>query len=226
MNGAHSYYFSGKDKNKSDKGMKMIKTLIFDVGGVLVRSGERSARRKWERRLGLNEWDSEEIIFNSDMGIKAQLGEISEESLWTWVADQIDLSPEEFSEFRNEFWADNKVDNDLMVMIRSLRPAYKTAIISNATESLGTDLIDRYQIADAFDLIVFSAEEKIMKPDPELYLRTLKRLRNIPSECIFIDDMEINVTAAQNLGLKAIRFTPEIDLAAEFERYGVMIGGK
>ncbi len=202
----------------------MIKALIFDVGGVLVRSGERNARRKWERRLGLNEWDSEEIIFNSDMGIKAQLGEVSEESLWTWVADQFDLSPVEFSEFRDDFWADNEVDNDLMAMIRNLRPAYKTAIISNATESLGTDLTDRYQIADAFDLIVFSAEEKIMKPDPQMYLRTLSRLQNKPFECIFVDDMEVNVAAAQNLGLKAIRFTPDIDLAAEFERYGVTQG--
>ncbi|MGB3713639.1 MAG: HAD-IA family hydrolase [Candidatus Promineifilaceae bacterium] len=203
----------------------MIKALIFDVGGVLVRSGERTSRKKWERRLGLNEWGSENIVFNSEIGNKAQLGAISEESLWTWVAGQFDLSPAEFAEFREDFWADNEVDNGLMAMIRNLRPFYKTAIISNATETFRIDLTDRYQIADAFDLIVFSAEEKIMKPDPELYLRTLDRLRNKPSECIFVDDMEVNVNAAQNLGMQAIRFTPDIDLAAEFERYGVRQGG-
>ncbi len=203
----------------------MIKALIFDFGGVLVRSGERNGRRKWERRLGLNEWGSEDIVFNSEMGIKGQLGEISEESLWTWVAGQWDLSPAEFAEFRDDFWADNAVDDDLMAMIRKLQPAYTTAIISNATESLRIDLTERYQIADAFDIIVCSAEEKIMKPDPELFLRALDKLQNKPSECIFVDDMEVNVKAAQNLGLKAIRFEPDIDLAAEFERYGVTKGG-
>jgi HAD superfamily hydrolase (TIGR01509 family) len=85
-------------------------------------------------------------------------------------------------------------------------------------------LTERYQIADAFDLIVSSAEEKIMKPDPELFLRTLDKLRNKPSECIFVDDMEANVTSALNLGLKAIRFAPDTDLAAEFKRYGVTSG--
>jgi epoxide hydrolase-like predicted phosphatase len=199
----------------------MIKALIFDVGGVLVRSGERKSRRKWEKRLGLNEWASEAIVFNSEMGTKAQLGEISEESLWTWVESQLDLSPSEFKEFREDFWIDNVVDVDLIEMIRDKRPAYKTAIISNATDTLRVDLTERYQIADAFDLVVISAEEKIMKPDPELYLRAIERLKLEPAECIFIDDMIANVTAARNLGMKAIHFTPEIDLAAELRRQGV-----
>jgi epoxide hydrolase-like predicted phosphatase len=203
----------------------MIKAVIFDVGGVIVRSGDRKEREKWERQLGLNEWQSEDIIFNSEMGIRAQMGEISDQVLWKWVAERFELSSDKFDEFHDDFWADNKVDQDLMTMIRELRPAYRTAIISNASDTLREDLAQRYQIADAFDLIVCSAEEKIMKPSPGIYERTLRRLELEPSESIFIDDMEINVTAARELGLKALRFTPALDLSAELQSYGLKIGG-
>ncbi|HET6445613.1 MAG TPA: HAD family phosphatase [candidate division Zixibacteria bacterium] len=204
---------------------EMIKSVIFDVGGVLVRSGDRKGRTKWEQRLGLNEWESEEIIFNSEMGRKAQLGEISDETLWEWAASQFDLSPEEFEQFREDFWADNAVDRDMIDMIKDLRPAYQTAIISNATDTLREDLKSRYQILDVFDHVVCSAEEKTMKPGPEIYLRTIELLKNEPGECIFIDDMEENVTAARKLDMKAIHFTPDTDLSAELSALGVMRGG-
>jgi len=203
----------------------MIEVVIFDVGGVLVRSGDRKRREKWERLLGLKEWESEEIIFNSEMGLKAQMGKISDQELWNWAAERFELSSEEFDEFRSDFWADNKVDLDLMAMIRNLRPAHRTAIISNASDTLREDLSSRYHIADAFDLIVCSAEEKIMKPSPEIYQKTIKRLNANPSECIFIDDMENNVTAARKLGMKAIRFTSVLDLVAELQNYNVNIVG-
>jgi epoxide hydrolase-like predicted phosphatase len=203
----------------------MIKSVIFDVGGVLVRSGDRKGRTKWERRLGIDEWKSEEIIFNSEMGRKAQLGKISDQALWEWAAGQFDLSPEEFQRFHDDFWADNAVDQAMIEMIKGLRPAYKTAIISNATDTLRDDLKDRYQILDFFDLVACSAEEKTMKPGPEIYLRTIERLQNEPGECIFIDDMEENVTAARRLEMKAIHFTPGTDLADQLSAFGVRIGG-
>jgi epoxide hydrolase-like predicted phosphatase len=203
----------------------MIKAVIFDVGGVIVRSGTRQGRRKWEDRLGLNEWESEDIVFNSDMGTKAQKGEISDEDLWNWVKKRFELSDDDFAEFTIDFWADNQVDQEMMVMIRKLRPAYTTAIISNATDTMRQDLDERYHIDDAFDLIVCSAEEKIMKPDPEIFLKTLNRLQVKPSESVFIDDMKSNADAARELGMKAIHYTPAIDLAAELRKFGVMIGG-
>lgn len=203
----------------------MIKAVIFDVGGVIVQSGARQGRRKWENRLGLREWESEDIIFNSDMGRKAQIGEISDEELWNWARKRFDLSNDEFTEFTIDFWADNEVDEEMMAMIRKLKPAYTTAIISNATDTLRQDLDERYHIDDAFDLIVCSAEEKVMKPDPTIYLNTLNRLQIKPSESAFIDDMEANAAAARELDMKAIRYSPAIDLTAELYKYGVVIGG-
>jgi epoxide hydrolase-like predicted phosphatase len=205
--------------------MNMIKAVIFDVGGVIVQSGARQGRRKWEDRLELSEWESEDIIFNSDMGNKAQNGEISDEELWKWARKRFELSDDAFAEFTIDFWADNKVDQEMMAMIRKLRPTYTTAIISNATDTLRQDLDERYHIDDAFDLIVCSAEEKVMKPDPAIYLNTLNRLQIKPSESVFVDDMEANTAAARELEMKAIHYTPAIDLTAELYKYGVLIGG-
>ena len=202
----------------------MIKAIIFDVGGVIVRSGSRQGRTRWEKRLGLKEWESENIIFNSEMNQKAERGEVSDESFWKWAKSELQLSDAEYSEFIVDFWADNKVDQDLMALIRGLRPQYQTAVISNATDTLRQDMKERYQISDAFDLIVCSAEEHIVKPEPEIFLRTLARLKVKPEESLFVDDMEVNVDAARKLGMTAIRFTPAVDLASRLQNYGVSIG--
>ena len=52
-------------------------------------------------------------------------------------------------------------------------------------------------------------EEKIRKPDPEIYLKTCKKLALKPTECLFIDDQEKNVIGAKKAGLKSLQFTTE-----------------
>ncbi len=56
---------------------------------------------------------------------------------------------------------------------------------------------------------VFSCFEKITKPNPEIYLRLCKRYSLKPEECVFIDDTQKNVDAAQKLGMKGIHFTSQ-----------------
>jgi epoxide hydrolase-like predicted phosphatase len=64
----------------------------------------------------------------------------------------------------------------------------------------------RVPIADAFDVIVISAEEKIAKPDLRLYHLALERLEVNPAEAIFLDDFIENVDAANALGLIGVHF--------------------
>jgi FMN phosphatase YigB (HAD superfamily) len=112
----------------------MIKATIFDVGGVLVRTIDHSSRRQWEQKLGLEEGETEEIVFNSEMGLKAQRGDVTDAELWYWVEQRLNLG-DQLMEFRAGFWAGDYLDRDLVSFIRSLRPTYQTAIISNATVS-------------------------------------------------------------------------------------------
>ena len=199
----------------------MIKAVIFDVGGVLIRTSNWSLRRKWEEKLGLKQGETDEIVFGQPMGIKAQLGEISNHQLWDWIGQRLDLSTSELSAFRRDFWANDELDKELINLIRILRSNYQTAIISNAADNLRQLLAERYLIADDFDLIVCSAEESVMKPDAEIYFRTLARLGCKPSETIFVDDNEDNVSGALDLGIRAIQFTREVNLKELLSEFGI-----
>ena len=201
----------------------MIRAVIFDVGGVLIRTADHSSRRNWEKELGLKEWEAEQIVFNSKIGTLAQSGNITEEELWTWVGQRLELAPARLQAFRQGFWAGDVLDTALIDFIRRLRPDYQTAIISNATNSLRITLAEKYPIADAFNLIVCSAEERIMKPDQRIYRLTLERLGRQPAEAVFIDDSAPNVAAARELGMHAIHFSGDVDLAAELAKLGVRI---
>lgn len=201
----------------------MIKAVIFDVGGVLIRTPDRACRLAWERRLGLDDWESEEIVFSGETGTKAQLGEITDAELWSWVGRRLALSEEQLAEFRQDFWARDRLDTELIDLIRRLRSSYQTAIISNATDALRKNLGRKYPISDAFDLIVVSAEEGIMKPDPEIYKRTLGRLGRAADETVFIDDSLENVTAARRLGMSSLHFKTAIDVPQELKKLGVVV---
>lgn len=201
----------------------MIKAVIFDFGGVLLRTENLNGRIHWEQKLGLGYRQAEETVFNSEMGRKAQHGAISYVELWCWVGEHFGLSAEDLQQFETDFWAGDVLDTQLVEMIRGLRPFYKTALISNAFNDLRDVLGNQFHIADAFDVIVISSEEGVMKPDERLYEIALEQLGVQANEAVFIDDFMHNIAGAQAIGMAAIHFTPEVDLAAELTRLGVKI---
>ncbi len=203
----------------------MVQAVIFDIGGVLVRTESHQSRREWETRLGLAARQSEEIVFGGEMGTRAQQGDVTEAALWTWVGQRLALDEPTLAEFQRGFWAGDVLDEALVEFIRRLRPFYQTAVISNATDGLRASLTDQFKIADAFDLIVCSAEEKVMKPDPLIFERTLARLGRRPEEAVFVDDFAHNIAAAQALGMYTIHYQPGVDVPAELARLGVRPGG-
>ena len=81
--------------------------------------------------------------------------------------------------------------------------------------------LDICTIADAFDLLVVSAEEHVMKPDHEIYLRALRRLGRTADETVFVDDSPANVSAAREIGMKSVLFNPALDLGRELAQLGV-----
>jgi HAD superfamily hydrolase (TIGR01509 family) len=98
-------------------------------------------------------------------------------------------------------------------------------MISNASDSLRADLEKKHGVADAFDLIVTSAEEHTMKPAPDIYERTLRKLGRKAEEAVFIDDFERNIKTASDLGMAVIHYRPGVDVVAELAELGVMVPG-
>ncbi len=186
-----------------------IKAFITDFGGVLVRTRTDRSRRELERRLGLSPDTLEQRVFASELSLHAQSGAMEETVFWRELERDLDLMRFglTWEVFQREFFEDDFLDEELVALIRSLRPALKTGLISNAWSGLREVLHTRVPIAAAFDVIVISAEEKIMKPDPRIYHAALDRLGVQPQEAIFLDDFSKNVDAANALGLHGIHFT-------------------
>lgn len=186
----------------------MIRALITDFGGVLVRTSTDRSRRALEQRLQLPPHTIEERVFASELSQRAQRGDITEGTFWCEIERDLNLDRVGMTidEFRNEFFAEDALDEELMVLIRSVRPALKTGLISNAWTGLREALHTYFLIEDAFDTLVISAEEKIMKPDARIYHLALERLGVQPSEAIFLDDFKVNIDAANALGMIGIHF--------------------
>lgn len=202
----------------------MIQAVIFDVGGVMLRTEDRAPRQQWEAKLGLPPGGAEALVFGGKMGYKAQLGEITEPELWQWIGSHLDLSVLETAAFRTGFWGGDELDTELVTFIRQLKTRYQTAIISNYASNLRPELTDQFKIADAFDEIIISCEENVMKPDLEIFHRALARLGRQPAEAVFIDDFQHNVAAAEEAGLSAIHFQPGIDLPLTLQQLGISLG--
>ncbi|MFN8468863.1 MAG: HAD family phosphatase [Caldilineaceae bacterium] len=201
----------------------MIQAVIFDIGGVLIRTEDHAPRRQLEQRLGLAPGAAEFIVFNSDGGLRTQRGEFTEEENWLRVQAELNLSDTDLADFRREFWAGDKLDGDLIDYIRRLHGRYQTAIISNAMPGLMALVNGKYLIADAFDVIVGSGDVKVAKPDPAIFQLTLAQLGRQPDEAIFIDDSPTNIKGAQAVGMHTIHYTRGTDIPASLAQYGVSL---
>ncbi|HSR48017.1 MAG TPA: HAD family phosphatase [Anaerolineales bacterium] len=183
-----------------------IRAVIWDFGGVLVRTEDPAPRRAWEERLGLPPGGFEQLVFRSEIARSAALGEVDDEDVWRWVRDQLGVPESEQDTLVEGFYGGDALDEELIAFIRALRPARRTGLLSNAYRSLRPALSERFPIADAFDAIVVSAEEGVMKPDPRIYTIALQRLGIEPGEAVFIDDFDENCEGARAVGMHAVRF--------------------
>lgn len=90
-----------------------------------------------------------------------------------------------------------------------MEAGYRVYLLSNASLEVSRrrDMIPRI---DKFDGVIFSADEKAVKPNPTLYRRLTDRFSLVPQECFFIDDNADNVQGARNLGWSAYLFDGDI----------------
>ena len=82
----------------------------------------------------------------------------------------------------------------------------KAFCLSNISPELFSYLYERHDLFQLFDGIVTSGEEKIGKPNKQIFESLLDRYQLNPEECLFIDDSEANTTTARMLGISSITF--------------------
>lgn len=185
----------------------MIKAVIFDLGGVLLRTMDPAPREALALRYGLTLKEMIQVIFASESSQQAERGEKTDLQHWTWALDEIGVVLDDRTEFIRQWWAGDRMDYDLLHFIGSLRTGRRTGLLSNAWLGTRANITKHWgSLEPYFDEIVFSAEIKMRKPEPEIFNYLLQRLDARPEEAIFVDDYSENIKAAQALGLRAVQF--------------------
>lgn len=194
-----------------------IRAVFFDFGGVIVRTEYQAPRQKLAERFGMDYEDIEKIVFGSPSAARASVGEVSEEEHWQNVMKVLKLPAAEYPRVRDEFFAGDVIDRNILNLLRSIKPKYKTGLISNAWSGLRA-YIEREKFDDAFHHMVVSAEVKAVKPDPKIYRIALERLQVKPNEAVFVDDLIENIEACEKLGMKGIHFRNPEDALGQLKK--------
>ena len=190
-----------------------IRAVFFDLGGVILRTEYQAPREHLAERLNMEYDDLVRLVFESETSRKASIGQISADEHWKAVARKLKRKPSEVRAIRDEFFAGDVLDRELIAFIRSLRPRRRTGIISNAWPDVRDYIVEK-KFDDAFDHIVISAEVGVMKPKAEIYQIALDQLGVSPNEAVFVDDSSENIEGARAVGMSAIHFVePETALA-------------
>ena len=182
-----------------------IKAVFFDLGGVIVRTEFQAPRQQLAEKLGMEYDDLNKIVFDSDTGIRATMGEITSADHWASVLQRLKRPASDLALIRDEFFAGDIVDRTLVEYIRSLRGKYKTGLISNAWSDL-RDFVVREKFDDAFDKMIISAEVGAAKPERKIFQIALEQFGVSPNEAIFVDDFYINIEGCEKVGIKGIHF--------------------
>ncbi|HEX2500368.1 MAG TPA: HAD family phosphatase [Methylomirabilota bacterium] len=203
-------------------GAHAVRGVIFDFGGVLV-DMRWDVSAGLEADHGLPRHSIRETLYRTPTWREIERGQ-GDLLAWRTEAHRLleDRVGRSLPRLHDAWIAARQPIRANVRLARLLRPAYRTAILSNADQSLRARLRE-LGIHDLFDTVVSSAEEGLAKPDAEIYQRAAARLGLPPESCVFVDDYEANVQAAKALGMRGVvyRVDRDHDLAALLAELGV-----
>ncbi|MFQ5898940.1 MAG: HAD family hydrolase [Candidatus Methylomirabilia bacterium] len=197
--------------------------VIFDFGGVIWNM-RWDVCRELEHTYGLARGAVFETLYRTEAWEAIERGR-ADTRAWREQAHRLLEAragrplPELHDAWRN---AQHMIAENV-ALVRALRPPYRVALLSNADSSLRERLRDGLGIEDLFDTVVCSAEVGMAKPEPAIYRLTAQRLGLSPEACVFVDDHEPNVAAAEQTGMRGVLFRIDRghDLAALLAHVGV-----
>jgi epoxide hydrolase-like predicted phosphatase len=209
--------------SKEINGKMAINTIIFDFGGVIYKTPKSHQLRKIQRFFRIKV-DPELLEMlekkeNSQIIREMCLGVIPEEKMWTTIATKLGVKPWVYRFFRRRLTSKKYLNKALVKFLVELSRNYKIGILSNAGDQTRSLLEDVFNLDRYVDEIIISAEEKMIKPDRQIYQLAVERLDTLPETSLFIDDQLVNVQAARDFGMKAVQFIETEQAIAEINAY-------
>ncbi len=194
-----------------------IRAVVFDIGGVLEITPRTGWEARWETRLQLKPGGLVEQL--RSVWTDGDVGRITEEEVEKRTGEILGLDQAQLEEFMNDLWDEylGTLNVELAAYFAGLRPRYRTAIISNSFVGAREKEQDHYGFGDMCDLIVYSHEVGIKKPNPRIFELACERLGIQSSEMVFLDDVQEAVDAACRAGIHGILFKDNAQAIAAIE---------
>lgn len=199
----------------------MIKTVIFDIGNVLVDFGWEAFFRGFcpdegtfhalkQATVKSKEWHE------LDRGV---LG--TQEIIESFIRNAPELKDLILKIFENLDGILTPFDYTVPWILKLKEKGLQVLVLSNFSEKFHHDCEKAMDFLKYTDGGILSYRDKLIKPDPAIYELLLKRYRLNPDECVFLDDLERNILAAESLGIHGIVFTGKENAEAELKKLGV-----
>ncbi|MDP8982385.1 MAG: HAD family phosphatase [Acidobacteriota bacterium] len=199
----------------------MVKTIIFDLGNVIV---PFDFKRAYARMEALSPYAAAEILTRlraTDLVNRFETGRIGAEGFVSELSRMLELKTthrEFYDVFNCIFLPEPLLPESLLI---ALRERYRLLLLSN-TNPIHFEMIERtYPLLRHFHHSVLSYQVGAAKPSPQIYEEALLRAECGPDECVFFDDIAAYVEAARGAGIDAVQFQSAGQVEEELRRRGV-----
>jgi putative hydrolase of the HAD superfamily len=196
-------------------GAGRLKGLLLDWGGVLTSSvldafGSFCAREGLERDAVTRRFRDDP--YSRELLVGLETGALAESEFELRFAEVLGTQPAGLIE---RMFADSRPDEEMLAAVASARAAgVRTGLVSN---SWGTRRYDRGMLARLFDAVVISGEVGVRKPQPRIYELGAAAVALGPQDCVFVDDLRVNVDAARALGMATVHHRSAAETIARLE---------
>jgi putative hydrolase of the HAD superfamily len=196
----------------------MIKNIVFDLGNVLIsfRPSEYFDKKKYPENIKAKILSD---IFGSKEWHMLDNGMINTSQAINSIAANSSLKKEEIAHIFN-LRSDllYPLDENVRLLPELKKQGFRLYFLSNFPLDLFEEVKTGYYFFKYFDGGIISAEVKISKPDSRIYDILLKKYSLIPEECLYIDDIEINVKAGEATGMKGLVTFGSPEISKEIEK--------
>lgn len=191
----------------------MSKAVLFDFGNVLYRFDYELFFNAVAVDGGGEVSYMREILFGPDAALaeRFETGHMTRRQFFTEFRRQSGVTLSE-TEIEKRFVPIFAPNQPMIDFARTLAPRTPIGLISNTNEVHFESFIREIPIFSLFSVVVLSYVVGTMKPGREIFESATEELGLAPEECVFIDDLEDNVSAAASLGFKAVHYRFDMDI--------------
>lgn len=175
--------------------MNDVKAILFDCFGVLY---PQASGDFFENHQEL--FESRDVL--DELNLQIDLGKIDRAGFFSRLEAITGIPTEKI---QTEMDQELKPDEKLVSLIQRLKSRYKIGLLSNAGKE-EIDIVFRDKIDNLFDSMAISYEVGVVKPQAEIFTTCCKRIGVSLGQCLFVDDSEVNLEAAEKLGMKALYY--------------------